>query len=171
MWKDIEGFEGRYQVSDEGEIISLRKGLKMHQKDNGRGYMQVILYKDGQYYHKYTHRLVAEAFIPNPNNYPCINHKDEDRKNNKAENLEWCTYQYNINYGNRLKNFLDTISKQGYLIGEESYNQKVIRQREKSHTLAEKERRKKYVAAHREEINAWMREYRQRRKAEGRPLP
>ena len=50
-----------------------------------------------------VHRLVAEAFIPNPNNYPCINHKDECRTNNVVDNLEWCTYEYNLNYGNRNK--------------------------------------------------------------------
>ena len=65
----------------------------------GTCYKRVSLYKDGQYKSKYVHRLVAEAFIPNPNNSPVVNHKDEDGTNNKVENLEWCTNQYNANYG------------------------------------------------------------------------
>jgi hypothetical protein len=59
----------------------------------------VDLWKDGRYYKKYIHRLVADAFIPNPNNLPFVNHKDEDGTNNFIDNLEWCTREYNVNYG------------------------------------------------------------------------
>ena len=99
IWKSISGYEGIYAVSNFGEIAALdQKGnisKLMSPKDNGKGYKAVNL--RGKM--KYVHRLVAEAFIPNPNNYPCVNHKDESRDNNVAYNLEWCTYSYNSKYG------------------------------------------------------------------------
>nr|UVX77624.1 MAG: zinc-binding loop region of homing endonuclease [Bacteriophage sp.] len=73
-------------------------------------YYGVSLRKDGKYYNKTIHRLVAEAFIPNPNNLPCVNHKDENRLNNNVENLEWCTYQHNNTWKDRLKKSLETFN-------------------------------------------------------------
>lgn len=69
------------------------------------------MYSNGQRYKKTIHRLVAEAFIPNPNNYPCINHKDENKENNNVSNLEWCTYKYNSNYGTCRKRAIEKIKK------------------------------------------------------------
>lgn len=105
IWKDIPGYEGEYQVSNTGKVRSLNyqrtKGkvvkLKLCNKD---GYMAIGLYKNGKRTKYPVHRLVALAFIPNPNNYPIINHKDENKTNNTVWNLEWCTQKYNINYGN-----------------------------------------------------------------------
>lgn len=106
-WRDIEGYEGKYQVSNEGRVKSLdyhRQGFEKVLKPNThvRGYKRVGL-SDGKgiitlYF---VHRLVAKAFIPNPNNYPMINHKDENPANNNVENLEWCTAQYNNTYNDR----------------------------------------------------------------------
>ena len=93
IWKEINGFRG-YKVSSLGNVKSPNKMLKKHK--NGRGYYRVSL-PDGKLH--FVHRLVAEAFIDNPNKYPIINHKDEDKINNCVENLEWCTYKYNSNYG------------------------------------------------------------------------
>ena len=114
IWKDIEGFEGLYQVSDEGRIKSLpreivyKDGRKKILKEkilenvkNDLGYYFVQLYKNGEKSRKKVHRLVAEAFIQNPNNLPQVNHKDERKTNNRVENLEWCTHEYNMNYGTR----------------------------------------------------------------------
>ena len=64
-----------------------------------------------------VHRVVADAFIPNPNNYPCINHKDENPANNKVENLEWCTYKYNNNYGTFAERRRKTMEEKGYWCG------------------------------------------------------
>lgn len=108
IWRDIEGYEGKYQVSNLGRIKSLknRHGYRekiLKQLLTHHGYKQVMFCdknngkKDKRYM---VHRLVAEAFIPNPENYPIINHKDENRTNNRVDNLEWCTYKYNSNYGN-----------------------------------------------------------------------
>ena len=100
-WKDIKGYEGLYQISDQGNVFSVRsnKILKLGLKSGG--YKKVNLSKNGLTKTYTIHRLVAEAFIPNPNNLPCINHKDERLSNNCVDNLEWCTVSYNINYGTR----------------------------------------------------------------------
>ena len=115
-WRDIERYEGLYQVSNLGRVKSLSKewiggnGCKCSKgetilKQGGtsykRRYQQVVLCKEGKCSNKRVHRLVAEAFIPNPNNYPFINHKDENPENNCVENLEWCDCKYNNNYGTR----------------------------------------------------------------------
>lgn len=106
IWKDITGYEGLYQVSNIGMVRSLnyrRTGrvqlLKLY-KDRG-GYLNVVLCKDGKEKRNLVHRLVAEAFIPNPDNLPQVNHKDENPSNNRVENLEWCDCKYNQNFGTR----------------------------------------------------------------------
>lgn len=99
--KPVVGYEGLYFVSNDGEVTNT-DGVVMKQYVKmgcGTCYKRVSLYKDGHSESKYVHRLVAEAFIPNPDNFPVVNHKDEDGTNNKVENLEWCTNQYNANYG------------------------------------------------------------------------
>jgi hypothetical protein len=114
IWKDIEGYEGLYQVSNLGRVKSLARYKQNHsklQKVNERllsprfrrNYYVVALCKEGTVKNVSVHRLVAETFIPNPNNYPIINHKDENSLNNCINNLEWCTYQYNNTYGTVLE--------------------------------------------------------------------
>lgn len=102
-WKHIDGYGGKYEVSSTGDIRTIRRQgtnariLKQHVDKNG--YRLIALCKDGKYKTHLVHRLVANAFINNPNDYPCVNHKDEDKSNNCVENLEWCTYSYNNTYG------------------------------------------------------------------------
>lgn len=105
IWKDILGCEGLYQVSNFGRVKSFKFGKERILKPgtNKYGYLIVILCKNGKVKHFYVHRLVAEAFIPNPHNYPCVNHKDECKTNNNVNNLEWCTYTYNNNYGTKIE--------------------------------------------------------------------
>lgn len=108
IWKDIIGYEGLYEVSSLGRIKShynsgRTKDSLLKYLPNGTGYYQVTLYKteNGKKLrnHVLVHKLVAEAFIPNPHNYPCVNHKNEIKTDNRIENLEWCTYAYNNAYG------------------------------------------------------------------------
>lgn len=105
-WKDIKGYEGHYQVSNLGRVRSLGgttwKSEKLMSTER-KNYERVGLYKDKRTKQLLVHRLVAEAFIPNPDNLPEINHKDENKLNNCVENLEWCTRHYNLNYGTRNK--------------------------------------------------------------------
>ena len=96
IWKPVKGFEGLYEVSNCGRVRSRYKLLK---EQNKSGYQTVYLYKNKIRYGHKVHRLVAEAFLNNFNNYPCVNHKDEDKLNNHVENLEWCSHKYNTNYG------------------------------------------------------------------------
>lgn len=102
IWKDIEGYEGLYQISNKGRVKSFyNHNGKIFVKPNIDvwGYERVDLSKNKNEKHYKVHRLVAKAFIPNPNNYPCINHKDENKTNNCVDNLEWCSHKYNRNYG------------------------------------------------------------------------
>ena len=122
-WRPVVGYEGLYEVSSFGRIkrlehmIILKNGYRklkeiiMSPSNNSKGYQHVNLSKNKIKQIKLLHRLVAEAFIPNPDNLPCINHKDENPGNNVASNLEWCTYQYNNTYGNRLKKSTNKRSK------------------------------------------------------------
>lgn len=112
VFKDVVGFEDHYYVDNLGNVYSkdrfhrtnnngfYRKGIKIKPSKTKRGYLQVCLSVNGKYYSRKVHRLVAEAFIPNPNNLQEVNHKNEDKTDNRVSNLEWCTREYNMNYGN-----------------------------------------------------------------------
>ena len=100
-WRYIKGYEGNYQISTLGRVKSFYKKDVLKPGKLRDGYLIVGLYKEGKRKHYKVHKLVAEAFIPNPNNYKEINHKDENKSNNCVSNLEWCTHKYNINYGTR----------------------------------------------------------------------
>jgi hypothetical protein len=96
IWKKIEGYEN-YSVSTYGRVRNKRGKELSPININGYNYVSLV---NGNIYKKCRiHRLVAQAFIPNPNNYPVVNHKDEDKSNNHIDNLEWCTIEYNTNYG------------------------------------------------------------------------
>ena len=101
VWKDIPNYEGLYEVSNCGNVRIYKNKRILKPSDNGCGYLQVVLTKNGERKNYKIHKLVAITFIQNPNGYPCINHKDENKKNNNVNNLEFCTYLYNCNYGTR----------------------------------------------------------------------
>ena len=100
IWKDIRGYEGIYQVSNTGRVKRLSSGRVLVPLIGKDGYLQVNLSKYNSPKTQRIHRLVAMAFIDNPNNHPVVNHKDEDITNNAVENLEWCTVKYNTRYKN-----------------------------------------------------------------------
>lgn len=112
IWKDIKGYEGLYQVSNLGRVkrilfinrICIKEKEKMLKpRQNKFGYLLVSLSKNGKIKQITIHRLVAETFLNNPNNYSDINHKDENKQNNNVDNLEFCTHKYNTNYGTRVQ--------------------------------------------------------------------
>lgn len=115
-WKSIVGYEGLYEVSDQGRVRSLNwhRGNQvrvLRPGKNPHGYLQVLLSKDGRQKSFYVHRLVAIAFIPNPQSFSEVNHKDENKENNAVQNIEWCDRSYNINYGKRNQKVSKAISK------------------------------------------------------------
>lgn len=125
-WRDIEGYEGLYQVSNFGRVRSfdridrlgrLKPGGILKPGTTNGGYLRVVLCKEGKVKTFLIHRLVGQTFIPNPEGLPIINHRDENPKNNQADNLEWCTQKYNCNYGTRnervLKNMVQTNIRNG----------------------------------------------------------
>lgn len=123
VWKDVVGYEGLYKVSNLGRVKSLDrvvikntgvkqlyKGeLRKPQKTND-GYFRIRLHKQNKYNDMYVHRLVAQSFIPNYNNLIEINHKNEIRSDNRVSNLEWCTRDYNCNYGKRIERIVKSNS-------------------------------------------------------------
>lgn len=101
IWKVIRCCP-EYKISNQGRIMN-RKGKIMKAYRQKDGYMRISFWKNNTTFSKFIHCLVAEAFIPNPDNLPQVNHKDENKSNNHVENLEWCTASYNSSYGNRNK--------------------------------------------------------------------
>ena len=101
--KDIEGFEGEYAVTKDGRVWSYRTKKFLKPKVDSQGYLSVNLSRKGKKFSRTIHRLVATAYIPNPNNLPQVGHLDEIRTHSWADNLCWCTASENINYGTRNK--------------------------------------------------------------------
>lgn len=97
--KDIKGYEGLYAVTEDGQIWSYRRKKFLKLDGKVGDYQSIGLSKDGKVKGYAVHRLVAQAYIPNPDNLPMVNHKDEVKSNNCVDNLEWCTREYNCNYG------------------------------------------------------------------------
>ena len=110
IWKPIPSYETLYEISSNGVVKSLKTGAVRRPSNNGK-YKQVTLTKNGIQKTYKVHRLVAITFIPNPDNLPCVNHKDEHPSNNNVNNLEWCTTKYNCNYGTRIKRMAKNHSK------------------------------------------------------------
>lgn len=111
VWREISGYEGYYEISNLGKVRSvdrldcskhLRKGKEIKLKTDKDGYKVVCLCRGNRKYYK-VHRLVAMTFIPNPLDFPQVNHKNELKYDNSADNLEWCSTKYNSNYGTRNK--------------------------------------------------------------------
>ena len=124
IWKPIVDYEGYYEVSNLGRVRSVDRyvprknqspqyfeGKILKPAINPAGYAWVRISNGRTVKMCRIHRLVAEAFIPNPNNYPIINHKDENKQNNSIDNLEWCTYSYNATYNNSMRARINTRNK------------------------------------------------------------
>lgn len=124
IWKPIKGFEGRYEVSNLGNVKSLDRTTsgknngvrlikgKLLKQQIASGYAQVYLSEKGKQRWFKVHRLVAEAFVANPNNLPIVNHKDGNTLNNIEANIEWCDTRYNVIYGIILRNGLNISVKE-----------------------------------------------------------
>ena len=154
-WRPVVGYEGLYEVSNIGRVRSLDRYVKGKGKSyflhKGRvlspgikteGYLIVRL----QRRMFYVHRLVTEAFLPNPDNLPEVNHKDEDKTNNRVENLEWCDHKYNMNYGTRNIRAKETAIKNGYWTGLRS-------------GLSKKEYNRKYYQDNRDKFREYHHQY------------
>lgn len=138
IWKDIENYEGCYQVSNLGRVRSLTrkvdtfngvrttKGRILKPTLTDMGYLTICLKQHQKSKTFFIHRLVAKAFIPNPNNYPIINHKDSVPTNNNVENLEWCTQSHNVKESYRVGNAKPT--KGCFKKGMIPHNRKAVKQ-------------------------------------------
>ena len=166
-WRPIVGYEGLYEVSSYGRVRSLdmyvkarygnyrlHKGKVLSPGIRPDGYLFVNLTYNGKHKTITVHRLVAQAFLPNPDNLSEVNHKDEDKSNNRVENLEWCDRKYNLNYGSRKDKVRDTKIKNGYWTGlsKEEYKKKYYQDTKDKIKDKKKEYMKKYYQKNREKI-------------------
>lgn len=138
IWKDIDGYNGDYQISNFGNVKSLKNNKEklikpFFTKSNKEGYLIVNLCKNNKRKINLVHRLVAEAFIPNPNNFPMINHKDENKLNNHVNNLEWCNSKYNNNYGTLRERMKEKLS---YKVAKYDLNGNLIKIYNSAHEAA-----------------------------------
>lgn len=190
-WKNVIGYEGLYEVSDKGNVRNVRRNTLLKLLKNKYGYIQVYLYKNGIRTVFTVHRLVAQAFLLNTDNLPEVNHKDEDKTNNRVDNLEFCDHKYNVNYGHRTENIVSTRVKNGYadpdFIGfglnkkeymkeyhriyyernrekSKEYNKRYYQEHKKELCEKNKERTKELRKNNREKYNEWQREYRLKKK-------
>ena len=147
IWKPIVGYEGLYEVSSYGRVRSLdkydsrncfRKGKVLSPFKDRYGYLSVVLSCNGKCKTINVHRLVAKAFLPNPDNLPQVNHKNEDKSDNRVDNLEWCDSKYNNNYGTRKDRVRNSRIKNGTYTG-----------------LSKEEYWKKYYEENREKIREY----------------
>lgn len=134
IWKDIPGFEGLYQASNFGNIRGLdrevpykntpytkfQKGILLKPKVGTHNYLEVVLMKHGERHCCRVHKLIALTFIPNPENLPIINHIDENKSNNRVDNLEWCNFSYNTEYSKKAIH-IKQYDLKGNLVGEYSH--------------------------------------------------
>lgn len=187
-WRPVIGYEGLYEVSSYGRVRSLDKYDSMNRFLRGRilrlftdglGYLRAQLYSNSKRKSFLVHRLVAQAFIPNPDNLPQVNHRDENPSNDNVDNLEWCDGKYNVNYGTRIDRIRDIRLKNGTYTGlsKEEYRKK--RYQEKKDKINERrreyyrenrekicERKKEYNHKNREKINERQKEYYRKKKEE-----
>lgn len=135
VWQDIEGYEGYYKVSNYGRVKNAERKVwngrgyytikeTVKSPSLNRGYLQIKLSKNNTDKMYLVHRLVADTFISNFSNFPCINHKDENKENNRVENLEWCTVEYNNRYNGRY----DRVSKKMGNIVQQIKDGKVVKE-------------------------------------------
>lgn len=179
-WRAVPGYEGLYEVSNMGNVRNVRRNKLLRLQKN-QGYIRVWLYKNGIQTGLRVHRLVAQAFLPNPDNLPEVNHLDEDKSNNRVENLEFCDRKYNVNYGTAKIRAKETAIKNGYCTGlsREEYkkkyrdkNKEKIREKHREYYEKNKEKSREqsreYKKKNREKIREknreYMREYRKKRK-------
>ena len=112
--KDIKNYEGLYAITEDGRVWSYKNNKFLKLGNHHSGYLNIRLFKDGFSKIYSVHRLVAEAYLDNPNNWPCVNHKNEIKTDNRAENLEFCTVRYNSTYGTSRTRCAEKLKKNVY---------------------------------------------------------
>ena len=179
IWRPIEGYEGLYEVSSYGRVRSLDRYVKSksYRLHKGKvlspgkekvGYLFVNLAYNGKHKTIRVHRLVAQAFLSNPDNLSEVNHKDEDKTNNSVDNLEWCDRKYNNNYGSRKDKVKDTKIKTGYWTGlnKEEYRKKYYQDNKDKNKDKKKEYMNKYYQDNKAKILMQVKEnYRKRKES------
>lgn len=139
IWKDIPGYEGLYKVSNTGKIFSVVTNRELSVIQKKDGYTCITLCdKDHNKKQYRIHQLVAKAFIPNPNNLPMINHKNEIKNDNRVENLEWCTAQQNSSYGTRPERISEKLK--GVPKSKEAIEKRLVTMKEKLSNMTKEER-------------------------------
>ena len=171
IWRPVVGYEGLYEVSNTGRVRSLdrydsrncfRKGKVLSPTKDRYGYLTVTLNCNGKSKTIKIHRLVAQAFIENPDNLPQVNHRDEDKTNNRVENLEWCNAKYNVNFGTRQERYRNTMLEKGHWSGlsREEYEKK----RYQENKDKRKDCQRKYYQKNKDRICERQKEYSQKNK-------